>query len=72
MKKEIKIDGMSCKHCVMHVNNALVELDGVTEVKVSLLDSLAIVETTKDITDQVFKAVINEAGYEVVSIREVL
>ncbi len=32
----IKINGMSCKHCVMAVQKALSSLDGVTDVSVDL------------------------------------
>ena len=29
IKKKLSIEGMSCQHCVMHVANALKELEGV-------------------------------------------
>ncbi|MBW1766548.1 MAG: heavy-metal-associated domain-containing protein, partial [Deltaproteobacteria bacterium] len=32
----IKINGMSCNHCVMAVTRALNEIDGVKDVKVDL------------------------------------
>jgi copper chaperone len=33
---KIKIKGMTCNHCVMAVNKALNEIDGITDVKVDL------------------------------------
>ena len=44
-------------------------IDGVEEVKVSLENKTAEVAMNKDITDEVFKNVISEEGYEVVSIK---
>ncbi len=36
MEITLKVGGMSCKHCVAHVNTALVGLDGVSNVGKSL------------------------------------
>ena len=36
MEKLLKIEGMSCNHCVNHVKEALEGLDGVKEASVSL------------------------------------
>lgn len=44
MKLTIKIDGMSCMHCVASVTNALQDLDGVSLVDVSLEQKNAVVE----------------------------
>ena len=52
-----------------HVEKALKNIDGVEEVKVSLENKTAEVAMNKDITDEVFKNVISEEGYEVVSIK---
>ena len=68
MKKKILIEGMSCEHCVNHVTIALKELASVSKVDVNLNDKNAIVETTQEISNEVIKAVIDEAGYEVVGI----
>jgi len=65
-KVTLKVSGMSCSHCVMHVTNALKELDGVQDAKVSLADKTA--EVTFD-ESKVGKAdmagAIIEAGYKV-------
>ena len=68
MKKQIMIEGMSCGHCVKHVQNALSELAGVGNVTVDLKDKNAIVELTAEVSDADLKNVVEEAGYDVVSI----
>jgi copper chaperone len=67
MKKKILLEGMSCKHCVNHVTEALKEI-GATEVEVNLEKKLATAEVREDITDEIIKEAIEEVGYEVVSI----
>lgn len=69
MIKVLTIEGMMCGHCSAHVEKALRELEGVTDVKVSLENKIAEVTMEKEITDEVFKNVISEEGYEVVSVK---
>lgn len=71
MKKQINIEGMSCGHCVKHVENALMELNGVAKVEVSLQDKLAIVELSQVVEDSKLKEAIEEAGYDVTAVKEV-
>ena len=71
MKKKISIEGMSCGHCVKHVNDALNEINGVTNVNVSLNDKNALIDATNDVKDKDIKFAIEDAGYEVVSIEEI-
>ena len=66
MTKELKIEGMMCKHCVKHVHDALAAMDGVTAVEVSLDDKNAIVTSEREISDSEFSKVIVDAGYELV------
>ena len=66
MTKELKIEGMMCKHCVKHVNDALSKMDGVTNVVVSLEENKADVTMDHEISMEEFKKVITEAGYELV------
>ncbi len=66
MKTELKIEGMMCKHCQKHVNDALSKMDGVTSVDVNLEAKTATVEAAREISREEFKAVIEEAGYELV------
>ena len=64
MKKKILIEGMSCEHCVKHVHEALEEV-GATDIKVNLDLGNASAEVF-DITDEVIKEAIEDAGYDVV------
>ena len=68
MKKIISVEGMSCGHCVKHVNEALVDL-GAKDVEVSLEKKLATAEISSEITDEAIKLAIEDAGYEVVGIK---
>ena len=66
MVKELKIEGMMCKHCVKHVHDALAAMDGVTAVDVSLEKNSAEVTAERDIPNEEFAKVITDAGYELV------
>jgi len=68
MKKKIIIEGMSCNHCVAHVEQALMEVDGVKSVKVDLKGKNAVVDLSHDVDDSKLKAAIEDAGYEVIRI----
>lgn len=70
MKKEILIEGMSCKHCVKHVTEALEELEGVKDVKVSLENNNAIVEVD-NVNDDTLKNAVEEVGYDVINIKNI-
>jgi copper ion binding protein len=65
--KKILIEGMSCGHCVKHVKEALEELSGVTKVEVDLASKTATLEG--DAADADIKAAIEDAGYDVVKIK---
>lgn len=71
MKKKLNIEGMSCMHCVMHVQNSLKEVAGVSDVKVDLGGKSAVVELEGDDGDEKLKAAVADAGYEVVSIENI-
>ncbi len=65
MKKLIHVEGMGCQNCVKHVTEALENLDGVTKAEVSLEKNSALVTLSKDVTDEILKSAIDEAGYDV-------
>lgn len=72
MKRKLIIEGMSCGHCVNHVKEALLEVEGITAVEVDLEGSNAVVESGKEISEEVFKnAVEEEAGYTLVKIENI-
>lgn len=68
MKKIIKIEGMSCEHCIKRVENALEEIDGIKEVEVILEENKAIIEFDGQMEDKTLIDAIDDAGYTVVSI----
>lgn len=68
MKKELSIEGMMCQNCVKHVTHALEGIPGASNVNVSLEEKKATVEIPETITDDVLKAAVVEAGYEVTEI----
>lgn len=70
MEKEIQIEGMSCQHCVAHVESALRQVAGVRSVKVDLSRNKATVEADTSVSDDQLKNVIEELGYDVKAIRE--
>lgn len=69
MNKKVFIEGMSCNHCLRRVENALKGLEGVKTVKVDLKGKVANVVLMSDLSDEVIKATIEDAGYEVTEIR---
>ena len=64
MEKILKIEGMMCNHCVMHVQKALAAVPGVAEVAVSLEEKAAKVKLNQNVSDDVFRTVIEDAGYQ--------
>lgn len=67
MRKLLKIEGMSCGHCVMHVQSALEDVEGVKSAKIDLLERSAMVDG-ENLNDQALRAAVADAGYKVVSI----
>lgn len=68
MKKVLKVEGMSCNHCVMHVKNALLAVDGVADAQVDLDTKTATVSLDQEVAEDVLTAAVVEAGYEVVGV----
>jgi copper ion binding protein len=65
MKTTLKIEGMSCDHCVKHVTEALEGIQGVASAKVSLKNKNAEVEHDDTVNLEAMKAAVVEAGYEI-------
>lgn len=63
--KKISIEGMMCDNCRKHVEKALSKIEGVTKVEVSLENKNAIIETSKEIDNEIIINAIKEEGYEV-------
>ena len=69
MKKTLKIEGMMCGHCEIHVKKALEALDGVTNAEVSHKTGTAVITLVKDVSNDVLKQAVAEQGYEVTDIQ---
>ena len=67
MTTTISIEGMMCAHCQAHVEKALKEVAGVTEVTVSLENKNAVV--TGEASADVLKQAVVDAGYEVTDVK---
>jgi copper ion binding protein len=65
MKSTLKIEGMSCEHCVKSVTKALKGVKGVQNALVSLDDNSAQVDHEDGVSFSLLKAAVEEAGYEV-------
>ena len=65
MKKILYLEGMVCNNCVSHVTEAVLEIEGVAGADVVLEPKTATVTLEKEIADEVLKAAVVEAGYDV-------
>ena len=66
MLKKYIVEGMTCNHCVHHVTMALSEVEGVKDVKVSLVEKSALVNSEDSVQFETLKAAVEEAGYKLV------
>ncbi|MBQ8023471.1 MAG: heavy metal translocating P-type ATPase [Succinivibrio sp.] len=64
----VKIDGMQCQHCVKSVQKALTPLSDNGDVQVSLEQKKATLALKTDVTDDMIKDAIADAGFKVVEI----
>lgn len=66
--KTIHITGMSCAHCSGRVQKALAALPGVGSVTVALAKGTATLRLTDPVSDDILRAAVDEAGYDVTEI----
>jgi copper chaperone len=62
---ELKVEGMSCGHCVKSVTNSVLEVDRAAKVNVDLAGQTVRVESSAGL--DAIKAAISEAGYPVLA-----
>jgi copper chaperone len=63
------VRGMTCAHCVSSVTEEISEVPGVLSVSVDLVidgDSVVNVESGSEIDEELIRAAIDEAGYDLV------
>ena len=63
MEKILKVEGMSCMHCVAHVKEALEKVEGVREADVKLEEKRAEVKMDKEVSDEALVKAVEGAGY---------
>lgn len=68
IKKVVTIEGMMCEHCKSKVERALLGLEDVAKVKISLKDKTATIYSKASISDSEIKDVISNLGYKVINI----
>jgi len=64
--EKLRIQGMTCQHCVMSVTKALGSIPGIKGLKVDLVKGEATFENTQDIPMQNIRKAVEEAGYKVI------
>ena len=64
MKEILKVEGMSCNHCVNTIETNVGELAGVSTVKVDLTNNEVAVEFDNAATLDKIKETIGDQGYD--------
>ena len=64
--EKMKIQGMTCQHCVMSVTKALGSLPGLKNLRVDLVKEEATFENTQNISRSAIRQAVEAAGYTVV------
>lgn len=67
--KTVYVEGMMCEHCKARVEKALSEVEGVLSAIVSLEEKKASVELEKEVSNEVLKKAVEDAGYTVKDIK---
>ena len=66
--QSIKVEGMSCDHCINAVTEELVKIDGVSNVSVTINPdgpSKVDFDTDQEISGAILAEAIDEAGYSI-------
>jgi copper chaperone CopZ len=67
MKKiELKVDGMMCTGCENRIQNAVKNIEGVTEVKANHTDKTVKITVSTEVSDDEIKNVIEDLGFDVI------
>ena len=61
---EIKVEGMMCPHCVKHVTDACLKVNGVKDVNTSLENKNTVITCLENVKKEELIAAITNAGYE--------
>jgi copper chaperone len=61
----VKVKGMSCQHCVSSVTKTLSDIEGISDVQVSLEKGEATFSESSPVDAQTIKDAITKIGFEV-------
>ncbi|EPG74274.1 heavy metal-associated domain protein [Leptospira fainei serovar Hurstbridge str. BUT 6] len=67
--RELKIDGMTCNHCVMTVKKAIQKTDPNAKIEIDLKTGIAKIESGASESDLL--DAIQEEGYTLVSVKSI-
>ena len=70
MKVELELDGMSCNHCKMAVDQALADAEGVSGKDVEIGRAVVSTDDWNAIEASV-RSLLDEEGYPVTSVRQI-
>ena len=59
----IKVDGMMCEKCAAHVKDAVLKIEGITDVQVDFKSGKVSIIAKKEIKDHDLDVAIAKAGY---------
>ncbi len=65
MNTTIRVQGMSCNHCVMAVTKALSKIQGISDIKVDLAKGEATFDRTESVNLDQVKREIEQEGFTV-------
>lgn len=66
MATNLKVNGMSCQHCVMSVTRALKQLEGIKNIQVDLAKGEVRFDNIREVASDKIEKAIADAGYEVI------
>lgn len=64
--KEFMVQGIHCKNCKKHVEEALETIEGIKKYKVDLETGKTIIKSKEEISEDLIKERIEEQGFTVV------
>ena len=70
IKYTVKIDGMRCSHCAMKMENEFKKIKEVNKVKIDLEKKQAILILKEDISEDLVKTAVRDAGFDFVSLEK--
>lgn len=65
--RHLTITGMSCKHCILHVTEALKNISGVRVEHVDIGKAKIFIDSTK-VTEETLRHALEHAGYQLTGI----